>query len=269
MSSAARAVASAMNRIAPLSLAEKWDNVSLLLEAPHQPQTDTHKVLLTIDLTTRVAAEALALPASVIVSYHPTIFKPLPALTLSNPLQASLLRCVAAGISIFSPHTSLDAVRGGIADWLASGLEPATVKGIVEKEDEGAGSGRVATLKESVPLAVLVERIKKHLGLKYVQVAASPHAAKQDVSSVAICAGSGASLLLGHEADVYWTGEMSHHETLAAVAAGKHVILCGHSNTERGYLPILAEKLRAELAQTDPKMTVHISTEDKDPLEVV
>ena len=56
---------------------------------------------------------------------------------------------------------------------------------------------------------------------------------------------------------------------LAAVAAGKHVVLCGHSNTERGYLPILAEKLRAELAQSDPKMSVHVSTEDKDPLEVV
>lgn len=161
-------------------------------------------------LTTRVAAEAVALPASVIVSYHPTIFKPLPALTLSNPLQASLLRCAAAGISVFSPHTSLDAVRGGIADWLASGLEPASVKGILEKEEDGAGSGRVATLKESVSLSALVERIKKHLGLKYVQVAVSPHAAKQDVSSVAICAGSGASLLLGNEADVYWTGEMSH-----------------------------------------------------------
>ena len=46
-------------------------------------------------------------------------------------------------------------------------------------------------------------------------------------------------------------------------------MLCGHSNTERGYLPILAEKLRAELAASDPKMTVHISAEDKDPLEVV
>ena len=162
-----------------------------------------------------------------IVSYHPTIFKPLPALTLRNPLQASLLRCAAAGISVFSPHTSLDAVRGGIADWLASGLEPAAVKGIIEKEGEDAGSGRVATLKESIPLVTLVERIKRHLGLKYVQVAASPHAPKPSVSSVAICAGSGGSLLLGNEADVYWTGEMSHvsTQTLISVAVLDELLL--------------------------------------------
>ena len=46
------------------------------------------------------------------------------------------------------------------------------------------------------------------------------------VRSVAICAGSGASMLLGHPADVYFTGEMSHHEVLAAVASGHHVVLC-------------------------------------------
>ena len=46
------------------------------------------------------------------------------------------------------------------------------------------------------------------------------------VRSIGICAGSGASMLLGHPADVYFTGEMSHHEVLAAVASGHHVILC-------------------------------------------
>ena len=39
--------------------------------------------------------------------------------------------------------------------------------------------------------------------------------------------------------DVLLTGEMSHHEVLAANAEGKHVILSDHSNTERGYLPVL------------------------------
>lgn len=46
------------------------------------------------------------------------------------------------------------------------------------------------------------------------------------VSTIAICAGSGGSVLLGVEADVYFTGEMSHHEVLAAVQSGHNVILC-------------------------------------------
>lgn len=69
-------------------------------------------------------------------------------------------------------------------------------------------------------------------------------AAEGKCKTVAICVGSGGSLLSGKQADVYLTGEMSHvgdltyrvvvthavpivqHEVLAAAAAGKHVILC-------------------------------------------
>ena len=62
------------------------------------------------------------------------------------------------------------------------------------------------------------------------------------------------------------------HEVLAAVANGRHVVLCGHTNTDRGYLPMLAEKLRSELKDSSfsgEKVEVHISTEDRHPLDIV
>jgi putative NIF3 family GTP cyclohydrolase 1 type 2 len=52
------------------------------------------------------------------------------------------------------------------------------------------------------------------------------------IKSVAVCAGSGSSVLRGVPADVYLTGEMGHHEVLAAIASNTHVILCEHTNTE-------------------------------------
>jgi len=82
-------------------------------------------------------------------------------------------------------------------------------------------------------------------------------------------------VLLGVDADVYLTGEMSHHEVLAAVATGRNVLLCGHTNTERGYLPELATKLQEKLAEHegDEKdfipADIHISQEDKHPLDFV
>ena len=45
------------------------------------------------------------------------IFRGLKSLTMSDPLQASLLRLSAKGISVFSPHTSLDATPKGINTW--------------------------------------------------------------------------------------------------------------------------------------------------------
>jgi len=127
-------------------------------------------------------------------------------------------------------------------------------------------------LKEKTTMSTLQERVKKHLGLTRIQVALRTESPNPDVQSVAICAGSGGSVLLGVDADVYFTGEMSHHEVLAAVATGRNVILCGHTNTERGYLPVLASKLQAELAaQGDEKdyisAKIHISHEDRHPLD--
>ncbi|KAG8892928.1 hypothetical protein FRB99_002345 [Tulasnella sp. 403] len=64
---------------------------------------------------------------------------------------------------------------------------------------------------------------------------------------------------------------MGHHEVLAAVANGSHVMLCGHSNTERGYLPVLKASLEAELAKDlpDSRIDVVVSKRDMDPLEIV
>lgn len=59
--SVTKLVQSSMQKMYPLALADRsWDNVGLLLEPPFQrPRTGIPKVLLTVDLTTAVAEEAL------------------------------------------------------------------------------------------------------------------------------------------------------------------------------------------------------------------
>lgn len=46
------------------------------------------------------------------------------------------------------------------------------------------------------------------------------------IETVAICAGSGSSVLNPVKADLYFTGEMGHHDVLAALAQDTSVILC-------------------------------------------
>lgn len=80
-----------------------------------------------------------------------------------------------------------------------------------------------------------------------------------------MCAGSGDSVLSGVEADLYLTGEMSHHHILEAVSFGRTVIVCNHSNTERGYL----KEIKCELdRQLDDDYEVIISKMDHDPLTI-
>ena len=86
------------------------------------------------------------------------------------------------------------------------------------------------------------------------------------VSSVAVGAGSGSSVLRNVRTDLYVTGEMSHHEVLDAVYNGTSVILCDHSNTERGYLSVLKTRLENTL---ESDVHVLVSTVDTDPIKVV
>ncbi|KAF7318511.1 hypothetical protein HMN09_00360800 [Mycena chlorophos] len=300
-----KAVSSAMGRIAPKVLAGSWDNTGLLFESPLPPPKKT--VLVTIDLTPAVCDEAISLGAGMVVSYHTPMFYGHKSVTLAIPLQATLLRCAAAGISVYSPHSALDSVWGGINDWLASvllgnktidatpgGSADGSVVPIFPPEHESGAEGRRVTLPQPTSMEELVERVKSGLGLSSgehpsqpflghsfvadvgtatVQVGYSPIRADRLVRTIAICAGAGDAMFAGmkERADLYFTGEMPHHEVLATLAKGGHLILCGHTNTERGYLPILADKLRAELAADAEvgDVEVVVSAVDRDPLQVV
>jgi putative NIF3 family GTP cyclohydrolase 1 type 2 len=120
----------------------------------------------------------------VIVSYHPPIFRPLKALTLADPIQASLLRCAADGVAVFSPHTALDSAQGGINDFLAEAILTSTseegqrvtvataagIRAIKYASDppeghEHAGIGKFVELERRIGLDDLVRRVKSNLGL--------------------------------------------------------------------------------------------------------
>jgi putative NIF3 family GTP cyclohydrolase 1 type 2 len=116
-----------METVAPLRFAEEWDKVGLqvgdLSEQLRGP------VLLTIDLNEQVLDEALSLHAGAIIAYHPPIFEPLARLTSATPRQRVVLKAARAGIAIYSPHTALDAIPGGITDWLCEGLSGSSTIG--------------------------------------------------------------------------------------------------------------------------------------------
>ncbi|KAF1834292.1 NGG1p interacting factor 3 [Decorospora gaudefroyi] len=116
-----QAVVRAMQKLYPRELADNsWDNTGLLLEAPFVPsRRQSNTALLTIDLTKAVADEAITLKSSIVIAYHPIIFRGLKTLTLANSQQQSLLRLASHGISVYSPHTAVDAAPGGLGDWLA------------------------------------------------------------------------------------------------------------------------------------------------------
>jgi dinuclear metal center YbgI/SA1388 family protein len=262
-------VLSALERLAPLSFAEPWDNVGLLVEPSPRSDARVSRALLTIDLEPQVLAEAVALGAQLIVAYHPPIFQGLKSLRVSSPSERVAVKAVAAGLFVFSPHTALDAAPGGVNDWLLDafgGAELPRVPCLPHAADPRFGAGRCVQLPEPLGLAEAVTRLKHQLGLPQLRVAAATEHTGEAalIRSVAVCAGAGGSVfekLSGF--DLFVTGEMRHHDVRARVQSGSSVVLSEHTHTERGYLRILAQRLASEMSN---QVTFHVSSCDRDPL---
>lgn len=99
-------------------------------------------------------------------------------------------------------------------------------------EGEKVGIGRIGHLQESISLVEYTAKIRKILGTRTLRYVGDPAAR---ISKVALCSGSGASLL--HEAarsgaDLLVTGDVKYHEARDAQAIGIALIDAGHFPSE-------------------------------------
>ncbi|KAI1505027.1 GTP cyclohydrolase 1 type 2/Nif3 [Biscogniauxia marginata] len=286
------AVVKAMRKLFPEELADSaWDNTGLLLEeAPSfssRPESGLPPtVLLTNDLTADVVSEALDEGARMIICYHPVIFRGLKSLTTKDPMQTQLLRLIAAGISVYCPHTAMDAASGGLNDWLCDILlaGDAQVQRTVVQQisrplpegHQGTGYGRTVELSNSITLNTLLKRLSAGIGNQRHIMVASPPSVKdyvenQSISKIAVCAGSGADILKNTDAHVLVTGEMAHHYALRHIQLGQTVVTVFHSNSERKYLEQrLKPMLEVQLETTKyGNARVLVSKVDRDPFKVI
>ncbi len=147
---------------------------------------------------------------------------------------------------------------------------PIDVYELAPQPTRNTGAGRRLVLDQPATLAQLAVRLREHLRTARIEVASvgGPTDLSRAVSTIGVVPGAGGSLAgvaRAEGCEVFVTGEMKHHDVLHALHSGMSVILAGHTNTERGYLPRLAERLRGML----PGVRVVQARADHDPLVVV
>lgn len=236
----------AMQRIAPLELAESWDNPGLLVDCAGE----VTRVLVTLDITPEVVAEAAAKHCEAIVAHHPVIFDPLKKLGPQDvPFQL-----VRAGISAICMHTNLDAAPGGVNDVLADLLR------IENRRDFADNCGRIGTLNVPTTAQQLAETCSRmlHTHSKFVE-------ADHPVEKLAEVSGAGGSYLqqaIDEGADCLVTGEAAHHIAILAKQKGVGLVVAGHWGTEHPVVFALADALTERLPK---EVTVAPSLADVDP----
>ncbi len=247
-----------LEEFAPPRLAETWDNVGLLV-GDHQAEVRRLMTCLTVTPTT--VGEAISGRADLIVTHHPLPFSAIKKLTAESTVGRMLLKLIAAGVAVYSPHTAFDSAADGINQKLAEGLGLTEIAALVPQQ-EGQGAGRWGKLDESLTLGNLAQRLMNFLGIANLQVVGN---LQQKVRTVAVACGAAGEFLeivRREGCDAMVLGEARFHTCLEAEAWGIGMLLPGHFASER----FAVDELALLLGRQFPQVQVWASREERDPL---
>jgi dinuclear metal center YbgI/SA1388 family protein len=108
-----------LEKLAPLSYQDDYDNAGLLVG---NPATEISGVLISLDVTEAVIAEAIAKNCNLIVAHHPIIFKGLKKLNGKNYVERTVISAIKNDVAIYASHTNLDHVHLGVNRKIADRL---------------------------------------------------------------------------------------------------------------------------------------------------
>lgn len=263
----------ALQRIAPLGIAESWDNVGLLVG---DPASSIAKVMTCLTLSDGVLEEAIDRKIGLVVSHHPIPFRPLTRITTEDPTGRILWRAMQHSIAIYSPHTAWDNAHEGINRQLAGLLHLGNLRPLVPlnraansqngnsqtgKVKQGTslddpmerelGCGVIGEFAKPVRIDDLVERLG--VGIRGMSVRCTD-SGERLVNRIGIVCGSGGSMLskaAGERCDLFLTGEATYHQCLEAEARGVAMLMIGHFASEAFSMRKLAELLARVFPQLD------------------
>ena len=267
-----RDVVAALEAMYPPETAQSWDQVGLVAGDLDQP---VRSILLSVDPTLAVIAEAREVGADLIISHHPLLLRGIHSVATTSAKGVAVTELIVHDIALYCAHTNADVADPGVGQALASAC------GLTDTEPleitEGQELGRVGDLPEALPLADFAGRLADRLpptagGIRV----AGP--GDGTVRRVAVLGGAGDgafNAVRASGADVYVTADLRHHPALEArEEAGlgdgtPYLIDAGHYASESLWLPGLATRLMTGLGESGARLEVTVSQVRTDPWDFV
>lgn len=256
-----------LKSVAPLELAESWDNVGLLAG---DLDSTVCRVMTCLTISPRTVREAIDGKVQLVVTHHPLPFKPIQRIVTSTAAGQSLWDLLREGIAIYSPHTAWDNAALGINARLAGMLDlndicPIRELRMFDSESHGLGVGRIGTLDPKRSLLEITALLQTHI--PSIRATTNQERERQ-FDRVAIVCGSGGSFAETARqagANLLITGETTYHQCLEAQSMGLGMLMIGHFQSESFAMDALAGILKAEF----PSLDVWTSRTECDPVIVI
>lgn len=238
-----------LNTIAPFESAEHFDNVGLLIGSMHAP---VERILVALDATPQVVQEALDLDVQLIITHHPLMFGGIKRLLYDSYEGGVISSIVQNSLHLLSAHTNLDQspeFSGSACIARKLGLQNVRQEGFVFVGDLQEGELTSSILREKI--AACEGDAVYMFGDGDVRI-----------RTLGICGGAfdgGFEQARAMGAQAYLTGEVKHHNALAAAGTGFVLYQGGHFGTENALVSPLAKALQNHLNELQYSVTVFAS----------
>ncbi len=243
------AILKELERAAPRTLAEEWDNVGLIAG---NPELEVRRAMTALDCTQEVISAAQESGCELILTHHPLYIKPPLQMNGGCAPSRRVLRLLESRIAHIALHTNADAAEGGVNDLLAERLRLAEIRPLGETGE--VRFARVGVLPERMTPATFAAYAKEQLHAPAVKY----NSGGREILHVALMGGAGGDIFAEAAAfgvDAYLTGDVKHHLFTEAQDAGITLCDAGHLHTElpvvAGFLTPLLERLGVEVIPFD------------------
>lgn len=247
----------ALQEFAPEKIQESWDNSGFMVG---DREAVVNKVLLALDCTEEIVAEAIDMGANLIITHHPLIFKGLKSVGNDTYVERVVKTLIKQDISLYSIHTNIDKVPDGVSGLMADKLSLRNREILNADKDPGQGLGIVGDLENPMDVVAFIGMVKDKFGLKWIR---SSDPVKEMISRIALCGGSGSSLIgaaRASGAQVYISGDISYHNFFCE--PGFMVMDIGHYESEIGVLDLIKEIILKKI----PNFAVCKSNKNNNPI---
>jgi len=239
-----------LNKIAPFNNQDKTDNAGLLFG---DYNAEIKKILVCLDVTNKVVAEAVEKGIGLIISHHPLMYNPGSKIAGNDPLR-SLTR---SNINLIAAHTNLDIAVGGIADLMLARLNfPKSDKVILPINPDGTGYGRIIKLDTPVSAKYLAQKCKAAFGCTMIRYVDSD----KPLSKIGVTSGSAEESVetaLNAGCDAFICGEVTHDRMLFAADYGLTLIEIGHFHSEDIFCEDLVKRLKSKFKKIEIEKSIN------------
>jgi dinuclear metal center YbgI/SA1388 family protein len=122
-----------LDRLFPPSWAEEWDSTGF---QAGDRSWETARVLVALDPTSQVVAEAKSRGCGLLITHHPLLFRPLQRLDLTDPVASAAADAISSRVAVAACHTNADVAQPGVSDALAEAIG-VDVMGVLHETSAG------------------------------------------------------------------------------------------------------------------------------------